>query len=112
MSNNMAMTTQEQTDRAYAMAESWANNPDRLYQMLATKASPDQMKQICGHLTKAFAALSDVTVSNERTVREASTAILMIYGVIVELVMLPTAEQIIFNEQNMVLSNWPGRIAA
>ena len=87
-------------------------NQDRLYQMLATKASPEQMKQICGHLAKAFAALSDLTVSNERTVREASTAISMIYGVIVELVMLPPAEQIIFNEKNMVLSNWPGRIPA
>lgn len=106
------MATQEQNDRAYAMAEAWANDPDRLYQMISCRMSPDEFKEICGHLSAAFSALTDFKVSNERTVREASTAIAMIHGVIVELIMLPTAEQIVFNEQNAVWSNWPDRIAA
>ena len=104
--------TKEQSDRAYAMAESWANDPDRLYAMLSSRVSPEELKQICGHLATAFAALTDFKVSNERTVREASTAIAMIHGVIVERLLLPTAEQLLFNEKNMVWSNWPERIAA
>lgn len=104
--------TKEQSDRAYTMAESWANDPERLYAMLSCRILPEELKQICGHLSEAFTALTDFTVSNERTVREASNAIGMIHGVIVELLLLPTAEKLVFNEQNMVWSNWPDRIAA
>lgn len=106
------MATQEQNDRAYAMAEAWANDPDRLYAMLTCRLGPDLLKEICGHLAPAFSAMTDFRVSNERTVREASTAIAMIHGVIVERLMLPTAEMLVFNEQNAVWSNWPDRIAA
>lgn len=103
------IVTKEQSDRAYAMAESWANDPERLYAMLSCRILPEELKQICGHLSEAFTALTDFTVSNERTVREASTAISMIHGVIVERLLLPTAEQLLFNEQNMV---WAERRAA
>lgn len=103
-------TTQDHNDRAYAMAESWANNPDRLYEMLSCRITrPEEFKQICGHLAAAFSALTDFMVSNERTVREASTAISMIHGVIVERLLLPTAEQIVFNEKTAV---WIERRAA
>ncbi len=103
-------TTQDNSDRAYAMAEAWANNPDRLYEMLSCRITrPEEFKQICGHLATAFSALTDFKVSHERTVREASTAISMIHGVIVEQLLLPTAEQIVFNETNSV---WTERRAA
>jgi hypothetical protein len=104
-------TTQDQNDRAYAMAEQWANNPDRLYEMLSCRITrPEEFKQICGHLATAFSALTDFQVSNERTVREASTAISMIRGVIVERLLLPTAEQILFNEKHSAV--WTERRAA
>lgn len=107
------MPTQQDNDRAYAMAEQWANDPDRLCSMLATRITrPEEFKQICGHLAAAFSALTDFQVSNERTVREASTAISMIHGVIVERLLLPTAEQIVFNESSAIFQNWPERIAA
>lgn len=104
-------TTQDNNDRAYAMAEAWANNPDRLYEMLSTRITrPEEFKQICGHLATAFSALTDFKVSHERTVREASTAISMIHGVIVERLLLPTAEQIVFNEKHSAV--WTERRAA
>ena len=101
--------SKEQSDRAYAMAESWANDPERLYAMLSCRILPEELKQICGHLSTAFAALTDFTVSNERTVREASTAIAMIHGVVVERLLLPTAEQIVRDSEPAA---WPERMAA
>ena len=107
------MATQQYNDRAYSMAESWANDQDRLYSMLATRITrPEEFKQICGHLATAFSALTDFKVSHESTSRESLVAIGMIHGVIVERLLLPTAEQIVFNESSSIFKNLPERIAA
>ena len=101
--------TKEQSDRAYAMAESWANDQERLYAMLSCRILPDELKQICCHLSTAFVAMTDFTVSNERTAREASTAIAMIHGVVIERLLLPTAERLVRDSEH---AEWPERMAA
>ena len=88
------MTTQEQTDRAYAMAESWATDKERISAILTANMQPAEFAEICGYLADAFASVGDECVSIERSMRDCFTAMSMIRGIVVERVMLPIAEHL------------------
>ena len=90
----MEEVTSTVADRAHKMAEMWANDPERLAAMLSTKMRPDEWFEICDHLAKSFAALTDSSVSTEQTARALWTHMAMIHGIVVERVMLPIAEQL------------------
>lgn len=89
------MTTESTVaDRAYAMAQMWANDPDRLAAMLASKMQAEEWAEICVYLAASFSALTDDSISHEATARAFWTHMAMIHGIVVERVMLPIAEQL------------------
>ena len=90
----MEEVTSTVADRAHKMAEMWANDPERLAALLSTKMRPEEWREICDHLAKSFAALTDSSVSTEQTARAFWTHMAMIHGIVVERVMLPVAEQL------------------
>lgn len=79
-------------DRAYAMAEMWANDHERLAAMMATRMQPEEQAEICEHLAKAFKSISDEAVPREKTYRDCFLCMMMIYGIVVERICLPVAE--------------------
>lgn len=79
-------------DRAYAMAEMWANDHERLAAMIATRLQPAELAEICEYLAKSFQSISDDGVPREKTYRDCFTSLLMIHGIVVERVFLPVAE--------------------
>lgn len=81
-------------DRAYAMAELWANDPERLAALMQREMSVDDFKEICQHLATAFVAFTDDSVSREQTARAFWTHLSMIHGIVVERVFLPVAERL------------------
>lgn len=81
-------------DRAYAMAEMWANDQERLPALMQSEMSVDDFKEICQHLATAFVAFTDESVSHEQTAREFWLCMSMIHGIVVERIFLPVAERL------------------
>ena len=90
----MEQQTSTVADRAYAMAEMWANDPERLAVMLMTRMQPDEWREICKYLAESFVALTDHSISKERSARTFWMHMAMIHGIVVERVMLPIAERL------------------
>lgn len=101
-------------DRAYAMAEMWANDHERLAAMIANRMTPAELDEICEYLAKAFKSLNDDGVRMERTMRDSFTAVSMIHGIIVERIFLPVAERLArqdHDEKTWALGWSPAQIA-
>lgn len=81
-------------DRAYKMAELWANDPERLAALMQREMSVEDFKEICQHLATAFVAFTDDSVSREQTARAFWLRLSMIHGIVVERVFLPVAESL------------------
>jgi len=80
-------------DRAYKMAEMWANDHERLAAMIATRLQPAELAEICEYLAKAFQSIGDEGVTREQTYRDCFTSLLLIHGIVVERVFLPVADR-------------------
>jgi len=81
-------------DRAHAMAEMWANDPERLSSLMQSEMSVDDFKEICQHLAASFVAFTDDSVSREQTARAFWLHMSMIHGIVVERIFLPVAERL------------------
>lgn len=90
----MDPVTSTVADRAYAMAELWANDPERLAAMMQREMSVEDFKEICQHLATAFVAFTDDSISREQTARAFWTHMSMIHGIVVERIFLPVAERL------------------
>jgi hypothetical protein len=90
----MAQVTSTVADRAYAMAEMWANDQERLSALMQSEMSVDDFKEICQHLATAFVAFTDDSVSREQTARAFWLHLSMIHGIVVERIFLPVAERL------------------
>lgn len=101
-------------DRAYAMAEMWANDKDRLAALMQSEMSVDDFKEICQHLAAAFVAFTDESVSHEQTSRVFWLHMTMIHGIVVERIFLPLAERLAkkdHDENEWALGWSPAQIA-
>lgn len=90
----MEQVTGSVADRAYAMAEMWANDQERLAALMQSEMSVDDFKDICQHLATAFVAFTDDRVSKEQTARALWTHMAMIHGIVVERIFLPVADRL------------------
>lgn len=82
------------TDRAYDMAEAWANDPERLAGLLKQNMTDEQFAGICAHLAACFVALTDDS-THEKANRKQLIEIALMHGEIVELIFLPVAEKLV-----------------
>lgn len=89
----MAMT-KHQSDRAYAMAESWAKDPQRLSALLYENMHTEDWGRICESLAKQIVAITDNS-SHEQCLRKLMIEANAISGVIIETVFLPIAERMV-----------------
>lgn len=91
MANEIKSTVAE---RAYAMAEMWANSPERLAAMIATRMQPAELAEICEHLAESFKSITDDGVTREKTYRDCFLSLMQIHGIVVERIFLPEAERL------------------
>ena len=80
-------------DRAYALAEMWANDHERLAALLQSEMSVEDFAEICEHLAKAFVDFTDDRVTREQAYRSIYAQMSMIHGIVVERIFLPVAER-------------------
>lgn len=93
----MSLTKQqlEARDRAMSMAESWANDPERLAGLMTENMTTEQYAVICGHLAKCFVALTNDSSSREACKLELLIQIGHIHAEVVENIFLPVAEKLV-----------------
>lgn len=80
-----------QTSRAYAMAESWAKNPERLSALLYENMTTEDWDRICESIAKQIVAIADNS-PHEQCLRSLLVEANVISGIVIESVFLPIAE--------------------
>lgn len=84
----------EQQNRAYDLAESWANDASRLAALMTENMTVEQYAVICCHLAACFVALTDNT-SREQAMRTLIVEVEHIHAEVVESIFLPVAEKLV-----------------
>lgn len=98
-------------NRAYDMAESWANDAERLAALMQQNMTTDQFAVICGHLAACFVALTD-TSSREQAQRKLLLEVGHIHAEVVENIFLPVAEKLARQAEGTATEFQPLRRAA
>ena len=81
--------------RAYNMAESWAKDPQRLFELLGDEMTDEQWMRICVAIAKQITALGDEHTTHEQCLRDLMVQANEISGVIIELLFLPITKELV-----------------
>lgn len=85
----------EQSDRAYAMAESLAKDPERLFELLGNEMTDEHWMRICVAIAKQITAIGNDSTTHTQCLRALLIEADEISGVIIEEVMLPITTELI-----------------
>lgn len=107
--------TEHQKRRAYAMAESWAIDPERLAALFAENRTDEQDSEFWKAIAKCFYAMKSRNFTRETAKLQLLIEIDNAMSVVVETVFLPIAERLIAQEENLppdgVIEDWKRRAA-
>lgn len=84
--------------RAYALAEQWAADPERLAALLRQNITDAQWLRLAAALSRQMALLADGSITHEFCLRRLLIEANEINGLVIELVLLPIAEQLVAKE--------------
>jgi len=90
----MSLTVQQEL-QAFNMAEAWAKDPERLFELLGNEMTDEQWMRICVAIAKQITAIGDEKTTHEQCLRDLMVQADEISGVIIELLFLPITTELI-----------------
>lgn len=90
----MSLTVKQEL-QAFNMAEAWAKDPERLFELLGHEMTDEQWMRVCVAIANQITAIGDETTTHEQCLRALLIEADEISGVIIEEVMLPITTELI-----------------